>query len=138
MIEKCYSELSKIDTIIGRYEYLKEESTIGQVVFGHDRFLNQIFYNSPEWKRVRRSVIIRDDGCDMGLQGYPISGIIVVHHLNPITLDDIKNRSKKILDPEFLVCVSRNTHYAITYGDPNFLPKDPIIRFRNDTIPWKK
>lgn len=132
-----YTDLSKIDTFEGRYIYLKENSLIGDISFGHNRVLNQAFYNSPEWKRVRRFVILRDNGCDMGLDGYPINGIIIVHHMNTITLDDIRNRSKKILDPEFLVCVSKMTHYAITYGDPSKLPKDIIERFPNDMCPWK-
>lgn len=135
---KTYSELIRIPTFEERFDYLKVGSKIGEDTFGFDRYLNQIFYRSPEWKELRRFVILRDDGCDLAFRDLPISGRVYIHHLNPISADDVKTRSEILLNPEFLVCTSFNTHQALHFGDKNLLPKEPIERSRNDTCPWKK
>lgn len=134
---RTYSELSKLSTFKERFDYLKLNGKIGEDTFGHSRFLNQDFYSSPEWRRTRRNIIVRDNGCDMGLDGYSIQGRIYVHHINPITVDDILERRSKLFDPENLICVSSMTHEAITYGIEGMLPTDPVIRRPNDTCPWR-
>lgn len=135
---RTYSELITIPTFEERYQYLRLGGEIGKETFGFDRYLNQAFYSSQEWKRIRRDVIIRDLGCDLGVEGFEIFGRIIVHHMNPITKDDILARSKFLLDPEYLICTSHNTHEAITYSDENLLIVAPIERTKNDTCPWKK
>lgn len=134
---RTYSELSKLSTFKERFDYLKLNGKVGEDTFGHSRFLNQDFYSSPEWRRTRRNIIIRDNGCDMGLEGYSIQGRIYVHHINPITVDDILERRPCLFDPENLICVSSMTHEAITYGIEDMLPTDPVIRRPNDTCPWR-
>ena len=135
---KTYSELLTFETFEERFNYLKLNGIVGQDTFGFDRYMNQLLYhNSKEWKAVRNKVIVRDNGCDLGMEGYDILGRILVHHLNPITIDDIKNRSPTIFDLNNLICVSHNTHNAIHYGDENLLVKAPIERKLNDTCPWK-
>ena len=135
---RTYSELSKIDTFLGRYNYLKLDGSVGTQTFGPDRMLNQIFYQQiPEWKAIRREVIVRDLGCDLGLAGYEIGGRIIVHHMNPITKADILTRSDLLLDPEYLICVSPITHEAIHYGDEKLFPTPAAERVPNDTCPWK-
>lgn len=134
---RTYSELSNLQTFKERFDYLKLNGKVGEDTFGHSRFLNQDFYSSPEWRRTRRIIIIRDNGCDMGLEGYSIQGRIYVHHINPITVDDILERRPKLFDPENLICVSSKTHEAITYGIEDMLPTDPVIRRPNDTCPWR-
>lgn len=134
---RTYSELSKLSTFKERFDYLKLNGKVGEDTFGHSRFLNQDFYSSPEWRRTRRNIIIRDNGCDMGLDGYSIQGRIYVHHINPITVDDILERRPCLFDPENLICVSSMTHEAITYGIEDMLPTDPVIRRPNDTCPWR-
>ena len=134
---RTYSELSKLSTFKERFDYLKLNGKIGEDTFGHSRFLNQDFYSSPEWRRTRRNIIVRDNGCDMGLDGYSIQGRIYVHHINPITVDDILERRPCLFDPENLICVSSMTHEAITYGIEDMLPTDPVIRRPNDTCPWR-
>lgn len=134
---KRYSELILLPTFRERYEYLKIGSIIGDITFGGSRYLNQALYSSPEWYRVRRRVIIRDEANDLATEGYSINGKIYIHHLNPITKEDILNRSPAIFDLENLVCCSLNTHNAIHYGDGSKLPQEPIIRKPNDTIPWR-
>lgn len=134
---RTYSELSKLSTFKERFDYLKLNGKVGEDTFGHSRFLNQDFYSSPEWRRTRRNIIIRDNGCDMGLEGYSIQGRIYVHHINPITVDDILERRPCLFDPENLICVSSMTHEAITYGIEDMLPTDPVIRKPNDTCPWR-
>lgn len=134
---RTYSELSKLSTFKERFDYLKLNGKVGEDTFGHSRFLNQDFYSSPEWRRTRRNIIVRDNGCDMGLDGYSIQGRIYVHHINPITVDDILERRSKLFDPENLICVSSMTHEAITYGIEDMLPTDPVIRRPNDTCPWR-
>lgn len=132
-----YSELARISDYKERFEYLKLDGSVGEETFGFDRYLNQAFYTSDEWKKLRRDIIIRDDGNDMGHPDYPIKKYIVIHHLNPITPEQIENRDPAILDPEYLVCVSDRTHKAIHYGNYDLLPKPPVERKPNDTCPWR-
>lgn len=135
---RTYSELLTFKTFEERFDYLKLNGIVGKDTFGFDRYMNQwLYHNSKEWKAVRRKVIVRDNGCDLGIEGYDILGRILVHHLNPITIDDIKNRSPTIFDLNNLICVSHNTHNAIHYGDENLLVKAPVERKLNDTCPWK-
>ena len=138
MIIRSYSELTQIPTFIERYRYLKLRGKVGEDTFGFDRYLNQMFYKSKEWRSIRDYVIVRDNGCDLGVDGYEIRGRILIHHMNPITQEDILNRSKFLLDPEYLITTVKNTHDAIHYGDENLLITDPICRVKNDTCPWKK
>lgn len=138
MKTKSYSELIRLPTFLERYRYLKIGGRIGEDTFGYDRYLNQTLYRSVEWKRFRREIIVRDEGCDLGCEGYEIYRNILVHHINPITIDDVLNRDLKIFDPENVICVSHNTHNAIHYGDENLLITEPVIRKPNDTCPWKK
>lgn len=138
MNKKTYSELIQIPSYIERYRYLRLGGKAGDITFGNERYLNQVLYKSPEWKSIRREVIIRDDGCDMGVEGYSIPGIPIIHHINPITIEDIVNRADKVFDPENLITVSRRTHNAIHYGDEELLTIDQvIIRRPNDQIPWR-
>lgn len=135
---RTYSELSRLHTFKERFEYLRLDGIVGAETFGFDRYLNQIFYNSDEWKAVRKTVIIRDNGCDLGMDGYDIHGKIIVHHMNPFSIDDVLHRKEELLDPEFLISTVLNTHNAIHYGDESLLPSAPIVRTRNDTCPWRK
>lgn len=136
MMNRCYSELIKLPTFEERFKYLKLGGEVGKDTFGFDRWINQRFYKSAEWKRARRDVIIRDEGQDLGMDGYELHNAIYVHHMNPILPKDIADAEEWILNPEFLICVSFNTHQAIHYGDEDLLPK--IIQRRpNDTCPWK-
>lgn len=134
---RTYSELRRLDSFEDRFEYLKLSGQVGADTFGFDRYLNQILYQTEIWKKVRRDVIARDEGFDLGSRDRPIGGKILVHHMNPITLEDIRSGDRKVFDPEFLICCSHLTHNAIHYGDFNLLPKDPIERSPNDTCPWK-
>lgn len=133
---KSYSELTSFDTFLDRYRYLKLGGRIGEETFGFDRYLNQTLYKSPEWRRARDEVIIRDNGCDLGLDGYEIYGKILIHHINPITQRMIQDRDPEIFDLENLICVSHNTHNAIHYGDESLLPILPVERFKGDTKLW--
>lgn len=136
---RTYSELKDIPTFEERYKYLKLSGTVGLDTFGFDRYLNQAFYKSPEYRKIRQEVILRDNGCDLGLDGYEIFGKILVHHMNPITKRDILDRSDYALNPEYLICVSHNTHNAIHYGDESLLQLNiPIVRKPNDQAPWRK
>ena len=135
---RTYSELITIPTFEERFEYLKLNGSVGLETFGHDRYLNQILYNSPEWRRFRPEIIVRDNGCDLACEGYEIFGKILIHHINPITAKDILNRNPKVFDPENVITTVHNTHNAIHYGDENLLITVPIERSRNDTCPWKK
>lgn len=135
---RTYSELSKLNTFEERYRYLKLNGAVGEETFGFDRFINQILYKSPEWKQCRRDIIIRDNGCDLGCEGFEVRGRILIHHISPITVDDIVNRNPKVFDPENLILTSHNTHNAIHYGDENLLIKAPIERSKNDTCPWRQ
>ena len=134
---KTYSELITIPTYEERFEYLRCNSAVGKETFGFDRYLNQVLYNSMDWKRLRRKIIIRDNGCDLALKDYTIYGKIIIHHINPISLDDIMKERSIVFDPENLVCVSFNTHNAIHYGDSSLLSTAPIERTPNDTCPWR-
>lgn len=134
---KRYSELTTIPTYEGRFKYLQLKGAVGDDTFGYDRYLNQILYNSPEWKRLRNQIIIRDNGRDLGCEGYEIYGRILIHHMNPITVEDIVSRDPIVFDPENLICVSHNTHNAIHYGDENLLIMAPVERTKNDTCPWR-
>ena len=134
---RTYSELIAIPTFEERFEYLQLKGSVGKDTFGYDRYLNQVLYRSPEWKRLRNQIIIRDCGCDLACDGYDIYGKVLIHHLNPITVEDVLARSRKVFDPDNLVCVSHNTHNAIHYGDVDLLVTGPIIRTKNDTCPWR-
>lgn len=134
---KTYSELILLPTFEERYEYLKLGGTIGEETFGFDRYINQIFYRSKEWKEVRNLVIVRDNGCDLGISDREIYGRIYIHHMNPISLKDIESKSDILLNPEYLICVTHNTHNAIHYGDAGLLVTAPIERTPNDTCPWR-
>lgn len=138
MIVKSYSEMIALPTFIERYRYLQLGGRVGEETFGFDRWLNQKFYKDPEWLSVRDKVIIRDNGCDLGMEGHEIYGKILVHHINPITKEDILRRSRTLFDPENLICTIKNTHDAIHYGDESLLIIAPTIRTRNDTCPWKR
>lgn len=136
---RTYSELKDISSFKERYKYLKLSGRVGEDTFGFDRYLNQVFYRSPEYRKIRRDVILRDNGCDLGLEGYEIHGKILVHHMNPITKADILERSEYALNPEYLICVCHDTHNAIHYGDESLLPiEDIVIRKPNDQAPWRK
>lgn len=134
---RTYSELIKLPTFDERFEYLKLDGAVAQETFGGHRWLNQILYQTPEWKIARRKAIVRDLGNDLAMEGWPISGRIYVHHMNPITKDDILARSPMLFDPENLICCSDLVHKAITYGDANLLPKLYEERKAGDTCPWK-
>lgn len=134
---KTYSELITLLTFEERFRYLKLDGIVGEDTFGFDRYLNQIFYTSPEWRRIRRDVIVRDNGCDLGILDREIHGLITVHHLNPISVDDILNRTDILLNPEYLICVSDLTHKAIHYGDERLLITAPVERRPNDMCPWR-
>ncbi len=136
---RTYSELSKLKTFRERYEYLKLDGTVGEETFGFDRYINQMFYKSEEWKRIRNYVITRDNGCDLGIPDRKIvDSVILVHHMNPITKEDIINKNEILLDPEYLITTIKPTHDAIHYGDESLLAEDLIIRSKNDTCPWKR
>ena len=134
---RTYSELITIPTFEERFEYLQLKGSVGKDTFGYDRYLNQVLYRSPEWKRLRNKIVIRDNGCDLACDGYDIYGKVLIHHLNPITVEDVLARSRKVFDPDNLVCVSHNTHNAIHYGNVDLLATGPIIRTKNDTCPWR-
>jgi hypothetical protein len=136
---RTYSELIQIPDFLGRYNYLKCTSYVGQETFGFDRWLNQVFYKSPEWRRLREIVIVRDGGCDLGISDRLITGRIVIHHINPIRKEDIVNRNlDSILNAEYLICCSHNTHEAIHYGNESILTPDKIPeRKPDDMIPWR-
>ena len=135
---RTYSELIKLKTFKDRFEYLKLDGIVGEETFGFDRYMNQIFYKSREWTSVRRSVIIRDNGCDLGVEGYEIHGKILIHHMNPINLSDIVHKTDELLISDFLLTTVLSTHNAIHYGDASLLPVLPIERRANDTCPWKR
>lgn len=135
---RTYSELIKLKTFKDRFEYLKLDGIVGEETFGFDRYMNQIFYKSREWTPVRRAVIIRDNGCDLGVEGYEIHGKILIHHMNPINLSDIVHKTDELLNPDYLITTVLSTHNAIHYGDASLLPALPIERRANDTCPWKR
>lgn len=134
---KTYSEMIKYKTLEDRYKYLRLFGDVGKDTFGHSRYLNQDFYRSKEWKRIRNEIIIRDNGCDLGVDGYDIYDRIYIHHMNPVSIDDLVDYNiEKLLNPETLVCVSFNTHQAIHYGDEKLLPQELIERKPGDTKLW--
>ena len=136
---RTYSELITFPTFEERFRYLKLGGRVGADTYGFDRYLNQQFYqHDPMWRSSRDTVIIRDNGCDLGVEGCEIHGKVIVHHMNPVTMDDIINKRDWIYDPEFLICTVHNTHNAIHYGDEHLLTKAPIVRTKNDTCPWKR
>ena len=134
---RTYSELIRLPTFLERFRYLSLKGVVARETFGFDRYLNQAFYASKEWKQIRNQIILRDNGCDLGIDGYPIYGKAIIHHLNPVTVDDIVKQSEFLLNPEYLICTTHQTHNAIHYGDENLLPSLPVERSRNDTCPWK-
>lgn len=136
-IYKTYSDMIKIKTFEDRFDYLKIVGHVGEETFGGHRTLNQMLYQSEEWKRTRREVILRDNGCDLGHEDHPIYGSIYIHHMNPITIEDILQNRPCVFDLENLTCTSFRTHNAIHYGSKNLLPSCPIIRSKNDTCPWR-
>lgn len=135
---KTYSELITLPTFEERYRYLKLGGKIGVETFGYDRYLNQILYNSPEWKRFRDKMIVRDNGCDLAMEGFEIYGMILLHHINPISVEDVLRRDPKIFDPENVISTILNTHNAIHYGDESLLMLSPKPRVANDTCPWRR
>lgn len=137
MLLKSYRNLILLPTILDRFEYLRIKANVGDSTFGFDRFINQDFYQSREWRQVRMKVIARDEGCDLGVPDYPIGGKVIIHHINPITAEDIENASDLLFDMDNLICVSESTHNAIHFGDETLLPAEPIIRRPGDTCPWR-
>ena len=134
---KCYSELVLLSTFEERFEYLRLDGIVGETTFGFERYMNQVFYRSLEWKKIRDTVIARDLGCDLGIEGHEIFGRVIIHHLNPIRQRDLLERTDILLDPEYLITTTHETHQAIHYGDKNLLLTTPLQRTRNDTCPWK-
>ena len=134
---KTYKELIRLPTMQERYEYLRIGGIVGDATFGGERYLNQILYTSVQWRNFRNKVIIRDNGCDLGMDGYPIRDMIIIHHINPLSVDDVYNNNPAIYDMNNVICVSPRTHRAIHYGDASLLPQDPIIRRPGDTCEWK-
>lgn len=138
-IIRTYSELILFPTFEERFQYLKLDGKVGEETFGFDRYLNQMFYQrDPAWKSIRDFVIVRDSGCDLGMLDREILDKIFVHHMNPVRKEDLMRRSSFLLDPEYLICTTKNTHDAIHYGDENLLIRDPVIRRPNDTCPWRR
>lgn len=137
MTIRTYAELAKLETFEERYAYLRLDGRVGEDTFGFDRYLNQRFYHSGEWRRIRDYIIARDNGCDLGVPGYEIYGRIYIHHMNPISVKDIEEARDNLMNPEYLVCVTHSTHNAIHYGDQSMLLTGPIERRPNDTCPWK-
>jgi len=134
---RTFSELRKFKTFDDRYKYLKLSGVVGESTFGYDRYLNQVLYHSRKWKQTRNSVIIRDEGCDLGVEDYDIYDKIIIHHMNPITMSDIEYERDILYDPEGLICTSSRTHNAIHFGDESLLVKPLIERTKNDTCPWR-
>lgn len=133
---RTYVELRQLETFEDRYHYLKMGGVTGEATFGFDRWINQRFYKSREWRRARDHVIVRDNGCDLGIPGFEIYTDLLVHHMNPISLDDIEHSTEWLLDPNFLITASLTTHNAIHYGDESLLPRGPIVRKAGDTTLW--
>ena len=133
---RTYTELSKIPTFMERFKYLSLKGKVGEETFGLDRFINQMFYNSYEWRRLRNEIIVRDNGCDLGIDDREIHDKILIHHMNPITLYDLRNRSDFLMNPEYLICTCKRTHDAIHFSNEEILYPEPIIRRPGDTCPW--
>lgn len=135
---KSYTELSNYSSFDDRFEYLKLNGHVGEVTFGWRRYLNQVFYRSDEWKKIRRRVIIRDNGCDLGVEGFDVlDKFIVIHHMNPLTSEDIENHTPFLVSLDYLISCTDSTHKAIHYGNKGMLVKGPVVRTKNDTIPWR-
>lgn len=134
---RTYTELSELDSFEARFEYLKLSGSIGKETFGYDRYLNQRFYNSVEWKRIRDKVILRDLGCDLACKDREIYGKILIHHMNPLLPKDIIHLSEYVMNPEYLITTTHETHNAIHYGDISILTTRPVERTKNDTCPWR-
>ena len=134
---KTYSELIEIPSFLERFRYLKIGGQVGKETFGYERYLNQIVYKTGEWRRFRRDIILRDHGCDLACEGFDIYGKIIVHHIDPITVEDVVNRNPKVFDPENTISTSLNTHNAIHYGDEHLLMIEPVERRPYDTCPWR-
>lgn len=135
---RTYSELITLPTFKERFNYLRLDGRVGLETFGHNRYLNQILYNSPEWRNLRSRIVTRDCGRDLACEGYDIYGQVLVHHINPITVKDILDRNPMVFDPENLITTVHNTHNAIHYGDESLLTTEPIIRYKDDTCPWNR
>lgn len=133
---RSYSELRRLDTFEERFEYLRLDGQVGDATFGFARWLNQRFYTSPQWRQVRRNVVVRDMGCDLGIPGQEVRFGLLVHHMNPMTVEDIEHGRDWILDPEYLICTSKQTHNAIHYGVDQHLPRGPVERRPGDTKLW--
>jgi hypothetical protein len=136
MTTRSYSELQQIETFEERYEYLRLGGTLGTSTFGFDRYLNQRFYTSVAWKRMREFIVTRDFGCDLGVHGHDIPGRFLVHHMNPLTIDDVNEENPENLNPEYLITTTHDTHNAIHYGDASLLPQDFVERYAGDTKLW--
>ena len=134
---RTYSELIQLPTFEERFNYLRLDGVVGKDTFGFDRYLNQQFYRSSEWKRIRNQVIVRDNGCDLCIYDYDIHGRILIHHMNPISIEDLQHMGDLLMNPEYLICVSHRTHNAIHYGDERLIVTAPIERTQNDTCPWR-
>lgn len=134
---RSYRELRRLETFEERFEYLRLAQQVGAETFGYDRYLNQVLYTSGEWRRTRNDILIRDNGCDLGIRGREIFARPIVHHINPITIEMIENRDECLFDPDNLITTCHNTHQAITYGDRSLLIKLPPERRKGDTIPWR-
>lgn len=133
---RTYSELITLPTFNERFKYLKLDGKVGNATFGSDRFLNQIFYQSYEWRKIRNEIIVRDLGCDLGIEGLDIHSKILIHHMNPISAKDLIERSDFLMNPEYLICTCKRTHDAIHYGDESVLCEEPVVRRPGDTCPW--
>lgn len=134
---KSYRNLILLSTFEERYEYLKIQGVVGESLFGFDRYMNQEFYTSREWRQFRNRIIARDEGCDLGLRDFPIGGQVIIHHINPLVIADFENSSDALFDPDNVICVSYNTHQAIHFGDETLLPSGPLERRPFDTCPWR-
>lgn len=137
MVLRRYSEIKRLKTFEERYEYLRIGGLVGESTFGFERYLNQALYTSQKWRQLRSQIIIRDNGCDLGIEGRDIFDKIIIHHMNPLTREQIQDPDDSMFDPEYLICVSHNTHNAIHYGDASLLSKEYVPRRPNDTCPWK-
>lgn len=137
MMTRSYTELRRLKTFEERYKYLKLDGVVGASTFGFDRYLNQMLYTSKRWKKTRDDIIIRDNACDLGVEGHDVYSRIFIHHMNPILADEFDLDNDIFYDPEFLICSAFSTHNAIHFGDESLLQKMPIERKRNDTCPWK-
>lgn len=136
MTIRTYRDLRRLDTFKERFDYLALHGAVGEATFGFDRWMNQKFYTSYEWRQLRHQIIVRDNGCDLGIEDHEIHARLVIHHMNPITVDDIKHGSMDILDPEFLITTTHDTHNAIHYGDEKLLPRPFVERRPGDTKLW--